>query len=203
VRAPSRRGFLLLASGAVATVAVACGKSLEERRVATDLVPSGAGLATSDQVDAFVYLSSILTGYSPLDSTQALRYMESLRAQSGFLTGMRTLYQFAGMGSPQPPQSIEDLNDRGVFSNAASRSMAQKIITYWYSGLDAKTNQYGLVTDGPCTRAAAEGCAGNQSVEQSVVTYIDALVWKTLYTSAASVCGGTFGFWAQKPATTA
>src|SRR5262249_38326738 len=109
--APNRRGFLSIASGAMAAAAATCGGSIQNRRAATALVPSGDGLATPAQLDAFIYLSSILTGYSPLDSSLAQQYMGSLRAQPGFLRGMRTLYQLAGMGSAQPPQTVQDLND--------------------------------------------------------------------------------------------
>jgi hypothetical protein len=87
-----------------------------------------------------------------------------------------------------------------VFRQSQSRALANRILTYWYSGIDAETNQYGLVTGRRCTRSTTGDCVDGRVVAQTTVTYISALAWTTnTFAKAPTECGGPLGFWATKP----
>lgn len=63
----------------------------------------------------------------------------------------------------------------GIFDEEQTRSLADTIIEYWYTGTYSEDDQ------------------------SVVVTYVDALAWKTLhFTKPRSICGSP-GFWAEKP----
>lgn len=133
-------------------------------------VPGGLPLA------AFLALSSLLTGIDNLDPQVGQIYLQSLTAGDQFETTLPDLYTQAGFTEAGAPASIEEVAQRGVFEQEATRTLADKIIEYWYSG----------VYDTP---------AGGQAV----ATFADALVWRAVrYTKPLTLCGAP-GFWALAP----
>jgi hypothetical protein len=132
--------------------------------------PEGLGL------DAFLALSALLTGIEGLDPTVGQVYLDSLSASDQFDVSLAELYRQAGFSEAAAPASIEELQARGIFDQEATRTLADKIIEYWYSG----------VYDTP------EG-------DQAVATFVDALVWRAVrYTKPLTLCAAP-GFWAVAP----
>jgi hypothetical protein len=127
-------------------------------------------------LDGFLALSSLLTGIDDLDTQVGQVYLDSLAVSDQFDLSLAELYQQAGFTEAMAPVTIEELEQRGIFDQEATRSLADKIIEYWYSG----------VYDTP------EG-------EPAVATFADALVWHAVrYTKPLTICAAP-GFWAVAP----
>ena len=124
----------------------------------------------------FLALSALLTGIENLNPQVGQIYLDSLDASPEFAVSLADLYRQSGFADAVPPGSIEELERRGIFAQDATRSLADKIIEYWYSG----------VYD------TADG-------EQAVATFADALVWRAVrYTKPLTLCAAP-GFWATAP----
>ena len=129
-------------------------------------------------VDEFTRLSAVLTGLgtSALDAGLARTYLESIKAQPDPALSLTAFYEQAGFRSSDPPSSIGQLAARPLFEQAAARALADKIITYWYTGV----------------YAAPSGL--------TVATYTDALAWKALtHGHTPTLCYGAVGAWAVAP----
>jgi hypothetical protein len=133
-------------------------------------VPGGISLAE------FLALSSLLTGIDNLDPQIGQIYLQSLAASDQFEVSLSDLYAQMGFTEASAPASIEEAAQGAVFEREASRTLADTIIEYWYSG----------VYDTP------EG-------EQAVATFADALVWRAVrYVKPLTLCAAP-GFWALAP----
>jgi hypothetical protein len=180
------------AAGSVTLALAACGVATPTQRHA-DLAPfpqwhpilpspqpEHAAAATpvpgALSLDAFLALSAVLTGIDNLNPQVGQVYLASLSASEEFDVSLADLVQQAGFTEPTAPANIEELEARGVFAREATRTLADKIIEYWYSG----------VYDTP------DG-------EQAVATFADALVWRAVrYTKPLTLCAAP-GFWALAP----
>lgn len=143
----------------------------------TDATPSPSSSGQS-QLDlaGFLALSALLTGIENLNPQVGQIYLDSLNDTTQFDVSLKELYRQAGFTEAAPPSSIEELERSGIFAQEATRTLADKIIEYWYSGV------YDTV----------EG-------EQAVATFADALVWRAVrYTKPLTLCA-TPGFWAHVP----
>jgi hypothetical protein len=86
----------------------------------------------------------------------------------------------AGYLSLNPPQTLADIERRGVFSTEPYTSMANGIIEGWYSGL-----------------VQSSGGASQ------TVAWLHGLGWQALgYTMAPAYCEGETGIWGSAPAGT-
>lgn len=190
----SRRTFLRSAAAGGVTLALAgCGVATPTQRQA-DLAPfpqwhpilpspqaATPGPAATPApgaigLDAFLALSALLTGIDNLNPQVGQIYLNSLAASQEFDVSLAELYEQAGFTAAAAPATIEELEQRGIFAQEATRTLADKIIEYWYSG----------VYDTP------DG-------EQAVATFADALVWRAVrYTKPLTVCAAP-GFWALAP----
>jgi hypothetical protein len=84
----------------------------------------------------------------------------------------------AGYLSNDPPQTLEDIERRGVFDEEPYASMANGVIEGWYSGLVQAPNG-----------------------ASQTVAWLPALGWKALaYTLAPGYCEGETGVWGDAPA---
>jgi hypothetical protein len=91
---------------------------------------------------------------------------------------MSDLLRKAGYESVDPPQTLEDIERRGVFREEPYASMANGVIEGWYSGLVK-------APDGVTSTAA----------------WLKALGWTAMaYTQAPGYCAGETGFWSAAPA---
>jgi hypothetical protein len=127
-------------------------------------------------LEAFLALSALLTGIDNLNPQIGQVYLQSLAASDQFEVSLADLYSQAGFTESSAPASFEEAAQQGIFEQEATRTLADKIIEYWYSG----------VYDTP------EG-------EQAVATFADALVWRAVrYTKPLTLCGAP-GFWAFAP----
>lgn len=190
----SRRAFLRAAGlSLVGGLLAACGTPEEEgwqagpfRATPTpasllqDPLPPLEGvpdseLAMVEGLDAFLSLSTLLTGFDNLDPNLGKVYLRSLQANPERAAGLQPLYEQAGLLGGTAPGSFEDLEARGIFEREVTRSLADQIITLWYTGVY------------------------NEGEEQVVATFVDSLAWKSLtFTKPLTICGN-FGFWAQRP----
>lgn len=123
----------------------------------------------------FLGLSSLLTGVSNLDPDVGKVYLDALQANAASRQALFDLIRRSGVGSPSQVQTLDQLGATGVFRNKATRSVADTITKYWFTGIYDTPG-------GP--RAAA---------------WIGALAWTTSYTKAMGVCGGATGYWAARP----
>lgn len=134
--------------------------------------PTPAGLP----LEAFLALSSLLTGIDDLNPQIGQVYLQSLTADQQAVVSLADLYAQAGFTGESAPAAIEEAAQTGIFDREETRSLADKIIEYWYSG----------VYDTP------DG-------EQAVATFADALVWRAVrYTKPLTLCGAP-GFWSVAP----
>lgn len=131
-------------------------------------------------LDGFLVLSTLLTGFDTTGQRDTgQRYLDNLLAQPETAAQLGELWQRAGFATTEPPESLTELQLRGIFTDASLQALADSITLQWYSG----------------TYQASDGST-------RVATYTAALAWRTLpYRPAGpSTCGGAFGHWADKPA---
>jgi hypothetical protein len=121
-------------------------------------------------------MSRVLTEFPELDADLGREYFAAF-VRDGRTRDLTDLWDGAGFGA-SPPTSVLDLEARGVYREPRLAATAARVTRSWYSGIF-------VTSDG----------------EQRVITYVDALAWKTLgYRSlGSSTCGGVFGHWAEKP----
>ena len=186
----SRRTFLCsLAATATSALLSACGppRSTDQSAVAFGrqatpqvVLPSPVPATpppasdTDAPLTAFLTLSAVLTGVSNLNPALGRLYLQSLQASDEFAVTVADLYVQAGLRSATPPRTVADLEAAGLFTQEATRRLADKIIELWYTGI--YTN--------------AEG-------EETVATFVDALAWQTLaFTKPTTICGYP-GFWSE------
>jgi Membrane bound FAD containing D-sorbitol dehydrogenase len=128
-------------------------------------------------IDRFLALSVLLTGFEALDRGQGQIYLDALRASADQSKALDDLYVKAGYSSESRPGSLADLEAKGIFADDRLTAVADAIILNWYTGV-------------------YDGATGPE-----VATYTEALTWRALdYTNPPSLCGGSPGFWAEKPA---
>ncbi len=132
--------------------------------------PDGVPLA------AFLALSALLTGIDNLNPVLGRVYLQSLQATPQAGATLAQLFDAAGLQAATPPTTLAAIEQRGIFEQAGTRTLANKIIEYWYTGI----------------YETAEG-------EAVVATYVDALVWQAIsFTKPTTICGAP-GFWSEAP----
>jgi hypothetical protein len=185
----SRRVFLRSVSViAAGTFIAACRVGRENRPVVDRVDPSisevkvpasdaAAGVQElPPELSDFLSLSMLLTGVDNLDPAVGTLYLQSLESNPEFTVSVAELIEQAKAGQSALPTTMEALEASQIFEGEGTRTLADKIIEYWYTG----------VYDTP------EG-------EQALATYMDALAWKTLtFTKPMTVCG-TYRFWTEPP----
>jgi hypothetical protein len=132
--------------------------------------PGGLGL------NEFLALSSVLTGFDDLNPTLGRVYLGAAQARQDPAATLRDLYERAGFASASPPTTTDDLAAAGIFADKPLGTLADTIARYWYSGMIGEGDH------------------------QVVVTYVDALGWRSLsYGKPATICGPYSGFWRDRP----
>ncbi len=194
----SRRAFLAaISTGAAGALLAACGGRGEgtaaqptpwatptRPRVLPSPVPgtvpgtlpaAAPAAPGSLSLDAFLELSSVLTGVPNLDPVIGQVYLSNLEQSDQFEVTPTELYERAGFGGGASP-TIAEVEQSGLFADEATRSLADQIIGYWYTG---------IVNVG--------------EDEQRVATFVDSLAWKTLlFTKPLTICAHPF-VWAERP----
>jgi hypothetical protein len=186
----SRRTFLA-GAGALGAAGALAGCTVQmdgvwQQAPARPILPSPEGYTAADvlatprpdtaELETFLTLSSVLTGFDNLDPVLGAVYLSSLRAREDAPATLPALYETAGFGAPNPPLTVEDLEAAGVFAQESLAALADTIITYWYTGI----------------YDTAEG--------PRVATYVDALAWQAIeYTKPRTICGPFPGFWRERP----
>ena len=135
------------------------------------------GPTADDTLDGFVALSRVVTGVDELPTAVAPEYLNALE-HAALPMAPSTLVRIAGYADGLGPSTLAELEASSAFSRRGARACADAITAAWWSGMTpAKGGQ---------TR---------------VVSYLDALVWRTLpYAQPPSNCLGATGAWA-KPGT--
>jgi hypothetical protein len=189
-RRMSRRSFLrasALIAGGMALAACGGGSVTGEMSVAQAIRPVEQPIlpspmpvqptsAPGSELEQFLALSALLTGFDDLSPEVARVYLASLTRSEEFAISPAELYQQAGLGGANPPTSLDELAAKGLWDDPEAQPLADKIIEMWYTGV--YTNENG---------------------EQQVATYADNLTWRSLtYTKPLTICGSP-GFWAQSP----
>jgi hypothetical protein len=182
VRLRRRRFLAATLSVAVAAALGGCREARSTRLLApTGQAPSPTPVAgspapaQSPELQRFLALSTLLTGYDQLDEDAGQRYLAALQTPPPGGMPLDQLYQATGVGSSAPPASYAALAATGALDQPAAKATAQAIAAYWYTGQVAATGE-------------------------TVVTYRDALGWEALtFTRAPGMCGGAFGFWSNTP----
>lgn len=164
-----RETFLCALGGAAGGVIVACTAARH---------PSANAVSVHSQdLNQFMALSAILTGYSDLNPEVGAIYLRNIRARSRSAAYDALLKQI-GLASNIPPKTLSDLQRAGAFTNATSLSVTTEILENWYSG----------------TYLGANGA--------TTATWAEALAWKACsFTKPPSLCG-TLGAWTKPPAGT-
>lgn len=184
----SRRGFVA-GAGALA-VGVLAGCTVQTaawpQSPPHPILPSPEGFTAADvlatpaadgELETFLALSSVLTGFENLNPVLGAVYLQSLRARNEPEATLTALYAAAGFTAPNPPQTVEQLEAGGVFAQEPLAALADTIIAYWYTGI-------------------YDSAAG----EPVVATYVDALVWQAAeYLKPRTICGPYPGFWRERP----
>ena len=153
-------------------------KTATPARVLSSPMPAGTDASSTEAPEnlaAFLALSSVLTGIEELDPQLGQVFLQHLQGHPEFGSHLSNLFEQSGIQSGNPPADIESLSATGIFGQEGSRSLADRIIEIWYSGMIEENG------------------------EQVVVTFVDALAWKAIrYTKPLTICG-YFGFWAERP----
>jgi hypothetical protein len=138
--------------------------------------PPATPLPGGVDLEGFLALSSVLTGFDDLDPVLGRTYLLSLQTRENPEASVGELYERAGFAGPAPPHSVDELDAAGVFDTDALNALADTIITYWYTGIY------------------------DSGGEQVVATYVDSLAWQAIgYTKPRSICGPYPGFWRERP----
>jgi D-sorbitol dehydrogenase-like protein len=140
-------------------------------------VPRERAGADGRGLDRFMRMSSVLTEVSDLDRALGRDYFEAF-VRDGRAPELADFWNAAGFDTSRPPSSVADLDARGVYRQPPLAALAATVTRSWYSGIFVARNG-----------------------EQRVITYVDALAWRTLgyRSSGPNTCGGAFGHWAEKP----
>lgn len=181
---PVLTGAFLTACGpprSAAQPGLAFGPGATPQVVLPSPVPSQVEESADDlPLAEFLALSAVLTGVENLSPTLGRIYLQSLQNSDEFEISVAELYERAGFRADPPPTSIAALEAAGLFTEEAvqpqqsARSLADKIIELWYTGI--YTNEEG---------------------EEVVATFVDALAWQTLvFTKPTTICGYP-GFWSE------
>jgi hypothetical protein len=168
----TRSGFLTnaaLLAGAAAIGACARGGSKAQDTSAT--------APPSPDLQHFLALSSLLTGYASLDAASASAYLKVFRDDADRSGALDELLARVGVGGKNSPASLDDLAKRGAFSDPESLALTSQILSVWFSG-----TVFGK--DGMTTQ-----------------TWQGALAWDVCtFTKPPATCGGLTGYWAKAPA---
>jgi|HubBroStandDraft_6_1064221.scaffolds.fasta_scaffold221804_2 hypothetical protein len=172
----TRRTFLATAAAAASAGALAACARGANAPQGSAASPAASATASPD-LDHFMTLSALLTGYTTLDATAGATYLQNLRSDPQLSPGIDDLFMRSGLSSDGAPKSLAELTARGVFNNPAALALYSRILADWYSG----------------TYDAASG-----TVTQ---TWTGALAWKACtFTKPPATCGGPTGYWAKPPA---
>jgi hypothetical protein len=172
----TRRTFLATAAAAASAGALAACARGANAPQGSAASPAASATASPD-LDQFMTLSALLTGYTTLDATAGATYLQNLRSDPQLSPGIDDLFMRSGLSSDGAPKSLAELTARGVFNNPAALALYSRILADWYSG----------------TYDAASG-----TVTQ---TWTGALAWKACtFTKPPATCGGPTGYWAKPPA---
>lgn len=181
-----RRRHFLLGGAAVAGGALAAATTRAARAAGglTGAVGSGslaAAQPTMLSLAEFLRLSAVLTGVADtvytLSSDQGRLYLDRLQATPEAVAALDLLYTQAGFRGSNPPRRFEDLASSGIYDQAATSALADRIARWWYTG----------VYDGATGPAVA---TFDQTVAWQVAAYGG---------TPPSQCHGLTGFWASSP----
>jgi hypothetical protein len=126
--------------------------------------------------NTFLQLSSILTGFEPLDAKLGrLYYHEVKKAAGAQLTLLLETYETKVAGQPGNP---EDLIRACIWNVQDLRTLSQAIINLWYTAI----LNFGAVS----WIAPPEA-------------YFDSLLWKAIEAHPPAISGGYFGYWRYPP----
>jgi hypothetical protein len=163
-----RETFLSALGSAAGGISVACIAALRHGAYAAS--------THSHDLNQFMALSAILTGYSDLNPDVGAIYLQNMRACSRS-AAYDALVKQIGLTSNLPPKTLADLQKAGAFTNVTSLSLTTEILENWYSGK----------------------CLGANGA--TTVTWTQALAWKACsFTKPPSLCD-TPGAWTRPPAT--
>jgi hypothetical protein len=146
---------------------------------ATPQADTGTPGAADADVAKFLVLSSALTGFDGLNNADlASVYMNHLGDDADHLDD---LYDKVGITSPDATATFDDIQNAGVFDDKDLQPVADRIMTYWYSG---------------------KYQAGDKPDDLAVGTFVNALAWQaTGYRiTGPSTCTGATGVWSTPPA---
>jgi len=161
-----RETFLGALGGAAGGVFTAC--------IAVPRPEGDAASIPSQDLNQFMALSAILTGYSDLNPEVGAIYLRNIRARSRSAAYDAFLEQI-GLTSKFPPKTLADFQRAEAFTNSASLSLTTEILENWYSGI----------------------CQGANGA--TTATWTEALAWRACsFTKPPSQCGMP-GAWAKPP----
>ncbi len=191
-RRMGRRTFLRSLSLAASTLLlVACGPPRGDQGAAQDValgaeatpqtilpspmpdaaVPTEA-LAGELTLEQFLSLSALLTGVRELSPTLGEIYLRHL-GQSTDGTTLAALGKRLGVTDAASTSATERF-DPDLLADESLRKLAETVAKLWYTGTYS-----------------------NEAGDRTVVTYVDALAWRTLaFTKPKTICGQP-GFWAE------
>ena len=160
--------------------------------VAGGLLAGGCGLArTQITVDRFLRISTVLTGFSDLNSRTAQTYLDALTDIPGNEKALSRLYKKGGFDDERPPRSykemMENLTGRRLQDDPELKAIAADVARCWYRGIYSTRKRDGA---GPPT---PEG-------KEIVADFDGSLAWRSVrYTHPVSRCGSP-GDWSRAPA---
>lgn len=185
----SRRRFVAIAAVLPAAFWIACTRR-DDRPAGVGPAPAASpktspspavGTApdvSGQSLDDFLTISALLTGFDKQDLDPGLgrTYLASLQARPNPELKLTDFYTQIGFRSSAPPRSLQELADTGALGQDQPRTLANKIVEYWYTGIYDTGN-------GP-----------------AVATFREALAWKALgFAVAPTTCLGSPGVWAEQP----
>lgn len=170
----TRGGFLGASAAALGGLALAgCGGSPDARGAAGVLGAVKTRASRAD-VDGFIRLSQLVTGFDQLPKGHAAVYLNALD-DAGLKLPPSRLVELGGFADESGPKTLAEFRRSAIYRKPGARASAEAVAAAWWSGMVPTANG------------------------DKVVTFFDALAWRAQpWAEPFTECLGAPGAWAKE-----
>lgn len=169
----TRGGFLGASAAAVGGLALAGCGGTPKARGAAGVLAAVKTRAPKGDVDGFIRLSQLVTGFEQLPKGHAAVYMNALD-DAGLKVPPSRLVAIGGFADGSGPKTVAEFRRSALYRKPGVRASAEAVAAAWWSGMVPTANG------------------------DKVVTFLDALAWRAQpWAEPFTECLGATGAWAK------